>query len=75
MIKKQCETRHLCDEHGYRRPGVHWVFSLAVTPEDVLQVNMSSSDRVYVCVVPTFALSLPAIKAISLDFMCLILPY
>lgn len=38
VIQKECVNRHLCDEHGYRRPGVHWVFSLAVTPDDVSQV-------------------------------------
>mmetsp|Transcript_18655 Transcript_18655/g.45054 ORF Transcript_18655/g.45054 Transcript_18655/m.45054 type:complete len:271 (+) Transcript_18655:91-903(+) len=37
VIRKECEGRHLCDEHGYRRPGVHWVFSLAVTPDDTNQ--------------------------------------
>jgi len=37
VIRKECSNRHLCDEHGYRRPGVHWVFSLAVTPDDITQ--------------------------------------
>ncbi|KAG7359113.1 hypothetical protein IV203_015702 [Nitzschia inconspicua] len=37
VIRKECVNRHLCDEHGYRRPGVHWVFSLAVTPDDITQ--------------------------------------
>jgi hypothetical protein len=39
VIRKECVQRHLCDEHGYRRPGVHWVFSLAVTPDDISQVR------------------------------------
>ena len=38
MIRKECANRKLCDEHGLRRPGVHWVFSLAVTPDDVNEV-------------------------------------
>jgi hypothetical protein len=44
VIRKECINRHLCDEHGYRRPGVHWVFSLAVTPDDISQVIQESSD-------------------------------
>ncbi|KAL3923303.1 MAG: hypothetical protein SGARI_006250 [Bacillariaceae sp.] len=36
-IRKECSVRNLCDAHGFRRPGVHWVFSLAVTPDDVSQ--------------------------------------
>ena len=39
VIRKECNTRLLCDEHGFRRPGVHWVFSLAVTPDDISQVS------------------------------------
>ena len=39
-IRKECVNRHLCDEHGVRRPGVHWVFSLAVTPDDINEVRM-----------------------------------
>jgi hypothetical protein len=39
MIRKECSNRHLCDEHGVRRPGVHWVFSLAVTPDDINEVS------------------------------------
>jgi hypothetical protein len=38
VIKKECLHRNLCDEHGYRRPGVHWVLSVAVTPEDPTKV-------------------------------------
>lgn len=43
VIRKECEGRHLCDEHGYRRPGVHWVFSLAVTPNDVTMVRSATT--------------------------------
>lgn len=43
VIRKECEGRHLCDEHGYRRPGVHWVFSLAVTPDDVTMVRSATT--------------------------------
>ena len=38
VIRKECLARNLCDEHGYRRPGVHWVFSIAITPDDITQV-------------------------------------
>ena len=38
VIRKECLARNLCDEHGYRRPGVHWVFSVAITPDDITQV-------------------------------------
>jgi hypothetical protein len=40
VILNQCARRHLCDENGFRRPGVHWVFSIAVTPDDVSQVRV-----------------------------------
>jgi hypothetical protein len=43
VIRKECLTRNLCDEHGYRRPGVHWVFSVAVTPDDPSQVRSTTS--------------------------------
>jgi hypothetical protein len=39
VIRKECLARNLCDEYGYRRPGVHWVFSVAITPEDPSQVR------------------------------------
>lgn len=38
LIRDECHKRKLCDEFGFRRPGVHWVFSVAVTPDDVSQV-------------------------------------
>jgi hypothetical protein len=38
LIRDECLKRKLCDEFGFRRPGVHWVFSVAVTPDDVSQV-------------------------------------
>eukprot|EP00980_Cylindrotheca_fusiformis_P024493 scaffold11961_cov122-Cylindrotheca_fusiformis.AAC.5 len=34
VMQEECYSRNLCDENGYRRPGVHWVFSMAVTPDD-----------------------------------------
>ncbi|KAL3937513.1 MAG: hypothetical protein SGBAC_007405 [Bacillariaceae sp.] len=34
VIKKGCLQRNLCDENGYRRPGLHWTFSIAVSPDD-----------------------------------------
>eukprot|EP00526_Cylindrotheca_closterium_P019654 CAMPEP_0113635018 /NCGR_PEP_ID=MMETSP0017_2-20120614/18244_1 /TAXON_ID=2856 /ORGANISM="Cylindrotheca closterium" /LENGTH=234 /DNA_ID=CAMNT_0000545761 /DNA_START=162 /DNA_END=866 /DNA_ORIENTATION=+ /assembly_acc=CAM_ASM_000147 len=37
VIKKGCLQRNLCDEHGYRRPGIHWTFSIAVSPDDPTQ--------------------------------------
>lgn len=40
VIRDECLRRNLCDEHGYRRPGVHWVFSVAVTPNDPNQVRV-----------------------------------
>ena len=39
VIKKGCLQRNLCDEHGYRRPGMHWTFSIAVSPDDPTQVR------------------------------------
>lgn len=39
LIRKECLARNLCDEHGYRRPGVHWVFSIAITPDDPNHVS------------------------------------
>lgn len=45
MIRKECAARKLCDEHGLRRPGVHWVFSLAVTPDDVNEVGITQYCR------------------------------
>lgn len=54
VIRSQCTNRHLCDELGYRRPGVHWVLSLAVTPDDVTLVrrkyvtlDCQDKERVY----------------------------
>jgi len=37
LIRDECHRRKLCDEYGFRRPGVHWVFSVAVTPDDLSQ--------------------------------------
>jgi hypothetical protein len=39
LIRDECHKRKLCDEYGFRRPGVHWVFSVAVTPDDPTQVG------------------------------------
>ena len=39
LIRDECHARKLCDEHGLRRPGVHWVFSVAVTSDDPHQVR------------------------------------
>jgi hypothetical protein len=41
VIRKECFARNLCDENGYRRPGVHWVFSIAICPDDLSKVGMS----------------------------------
>lgn len=38
LIRDECIARNLCDELGFRRPGVHWVFSVAITPEQKDQV-------------------------------------
>ena len=40
VIRKECMARNLCDEHGYRRPGVHWVISIAISPDDVSKVGI-----------------------------------
>lgn len=40
LIHDECLKRNLCDEYGTRRPGAHWVFSLAVTPDDIHQVGI-----------------------------------
>jgi hypothetical protein len=44
VIRKECLARNLCDENGYRRPGVHWVFSIAIAPKDVSKVGNSVDD-------------------------------
>ena len=44
VIRKECLARNLCDEHGYRRPGVHWVFSIAITPDDISQVCIATGS-------------------------------
>lgn len=31
VLRKECVHRNLCDTMGYRQPGVHWVFSVAMT--------------------------------------------
>jgi len=38
LMRNECHKRKLCDEHGFRRPGAHWVFSVSVTPDDLSQV-------------------------------------
>jgi hypothetical protein len=40
ILKKECISRCLCDEEGYRIPGKHWVFSVAVAPEDRTKVSV-----------------------------------
>lgn len=32
VLRKECVHRQLCDPRGYRKPGVHWVFSVALSP-------------------------------------------
>jgi hypothetical protein len=44
ILKKECISRCLCDEEGYRLPGKHWVVSVAVAPED--RTKVSVIDRV-----------------------------
>lgn len=39
ILKKECIDRRLCDEEGCRLPRVHWVFSVAVAPEDRTKVS------------------------------------
>lgn len=39
LLRKECMARYLCDEEGSRLPGVHWVFSLSVTPTDLTKVR------------------------------------
>ncbi|CAB9527171.1 expressed unknown protein [Seminavis robusta] len=34
VLRKECVNRRLCTVEGYRAPGVHWVFSVAMTPRD-----------------------------------------
>jgi hypothetical protein len=48
VIRKECLARNLCDETGYRRPGVHWVFSVAIAPDDLSKVGMSLDDLLIV---------------------------
>jgi hypothetical protein len=40
IIRKESLARNLCDEDGFRRPGVHWVISLAVSPDDIYHVSV-----------------------------------
>jgi len=37
IMRKECLARNLCDSHGSRRDGVHWVFSVAISPDDLSQ--------------------------------------
>jgi len=37
LMVTECKRRNLCDETGYRLPGVHWTLSVAATAEDPLQ--------------------------------------
>lgn len=39
LIQKECHARNLCDELGVRRAGAHWVFSIAISPDDLNQVR------------------------------------
>jgi hypothetical protein len=32
VLRKECVNRKLCDRMGYRQPGVHWAFSVAMAP-------------------------------------------
>lgn len=48
LIRDECHRRKLCDEYGFRRPGVHWVFSVAVTPDDLSQVG-TGVEQCFVC--------------------------
>ena len=41
LMVTECKRRNLCDETGYRLPGVHWTLSVAATAEDPLQVRCS----------------------------------
>ena len=37
----ECKRRHLCDESGYRLPGVHWTFSVSVGSDDPMKVKLN----------------------------------
>lgn len=42
ILRKESLARNLCDEEGFRRPGVHWVISLAVSPDDIYHVSTAA---------------------------------
>ena len=38
-LRRDCARRNLCDEAGFRRPSVHWTFSLAIGSDDLSEVR------------------------------------
>jgi hypothetical protein len=51
LLKKECISRNLCDEEGYRLPGKHWIISVAVAPED--RTKVSAIELVHANFTPT----------------------
>lgn len=39
VLRETCLNKSLCDEDGFRVPGVHWVFSVAVNDDDPENVS------------------------------------
>jgi hypothetical protein len=39
VLRNECFERNLCDDFGFRLPGVHWVFHIAVGGEDTEKVR------------------------------------
>lgn len=39
VLREACLNRSQCDDDGFRVPGVHWVFYVAVSPGDPLLVS------------------------------------
>jgi hypothetical protein len=41
LMLNECKRRNLCDESGYRLPGVHWTFSVSVGSDDPMKVKLN----------------------------------
>lgn len=39
VLRETCFKKNLCDEDGFRVPGVHWVFSVAINNENPSDVS------------------------------------
>jgi len=44
VLRETCLSKSLCDEGGFRVPGVHWVFSVAVNSESPDDVSADGLD-------------------------------